>query len=56
MLAMTAWQATFGLVIVFFVFFPLLAHGLLGFAVAQSLGERQENLEFLEGRQDESRG
>lgn len=54
-LAMTAWKATFGLVVVFFVAFPLLAHGLIGFAVAQSLGERQQNLEYLEGRgQDES--
>jgi hypothetical protein len=52
-LALTAWQATFGLVIVFFVAFPLLAHGLIGFAVAQSLGEHQENLEYLEGREPE---
>ena len=55
-LALTAWKATFGLAIVFFVAFPLLAHGLIGFAVAQSLGERQENLEYLEGRQQESQG
>ena len=55
-LALTAWKATFGLVVVFFVVFPLLLHGLIGFAVAQSMGERQENLEFLEGRQQESQG
>jgi hypothetical protein len=55
-LALSAWKATFGLVVVFFVVFPLLAHGLIGFAVAQALGERQENLEYLEGRQDESQG
>jgi len=55
-LAMTAFQATFGLVVVFFVLFPLLAHGLIGFAVAQSMGEREENLEYLEGRQQESQG
>jgi hypothetical protein len=55
-LALTAFKATFGLVIVFFVAFPLLAHGLIGFAVAQSLGEREENLEYLEGRQQESQG
>ena len=55
-LALSAVKATFGLVIVFFVAFPLLAHGLIGFAVAQSLGEREENLEYLEGRQQESQG
>jgi hypothetical protein len=51
-LAITALRATLGLVIVFFVVFPLLLHGLIGFAVAQSLGEREENLEYLEGRED----
>jgi hypothetical protein len=55
-LALSAFKATFGLVIVFFVAFPLLAHGLIGFAVAQSLGEREEHLEYLEGRQQESQG
>jgi hypothetical protein len=55
-LALSAVKATLGLVIVFFVAFPLLAHGLIGFAVAQSLGEREENLEYLEGRQQESQG
>jgi hypothetical protein len=53
-LALTAFKATFGLVIVFFVVFPLLLHGLIGFAAAQSLGEHEENLEYLEGRQDET--
>jgi hypothetical protein len=53
-LALTSTRATFGLVIVFFVIFPLLLHGLIGFAAAQSLGEREENLEYLEGRQDET--
>jgi hypothetical protein len=53
-LALTAFKATFGLAIVFFVAFPLLAHGLIGFAVAQTLGEHQENQEYLEGRQPES--
>lgn len=37
------WTDTFGLVIVFFVAFPLLAHGLIGVAVAGGLGEKQEN-------------
>jgi hypothetical protein len=51
-LALTALRATLGLAIVFFVVFPLLLHGLIGFAVAQSLGERRENLDYLEGRED----
>jgi hypothetical protein len=55
-LALTAWKATFGLVIVFFVIFPILVQGLIAFAVAQALGEREENLEYLEGRQQPSQG
>ena len=55
-LALTATRATFGLVIVFFVVFPLLLHGLIGFAVAQSLGEHEDNLDYLEGRQEDSQG
>jgi hypothetical protein len=51
-LALSAVRATLGLAIVFFVVFPLLLHGLIGFAVAQSLAEREENLEYLEGRED----
>jgi len=47
--ALTAVQATLGLVVVFFILFPLLAHGLIAFAVAQVLGERQENREFTAG-------
>ena len=54
--ALTAGQATFGLVIVFFVLFPILAQGLIAFAIAQALGEREENLEYLEGRQQPSQG
>lgn len=53
MLALSAWEATFGLVIVFFVAFPLLAHGLIGFAVAQALGEKQENDAYAAGTTDE---
>jgi hypothetical protein len=37
------WTDTIGLVVVFFVGFPLLAHGLIAFAAAQGLGERREN-------------
>ena len=48
-LADAALSSTLGLVIVFFVVFPLLAHGLIGFAVAQVLGERQENQKYAAG-------
>jgi hypothetical protein len=52
-IALSAFKATFGLVIVFFVIFPLLLHGLVGFALAQSAGEHQDNLEHLEGSEDQ---
>ena len=45
-LGLTAWAATFGLVVVFFVIFPVLAQGLIAFAVAQALGERADNEEY----------
>jgi hypothetical protein len=45
-IALTATKATLGLVVVFFVVFPLLAHGLIAFAVAQVLGEREDNREY----------
>lgn len=48
-IALSPFKATFGLVIVFFVIFPLLLHGLIGFAAAQSAGEHQDNLEHHEG-------
>ena len=51
-LALTAFKATFGLVVVFFVIFPALLHGLIGFALAQTAGEHQENLEMFEGGED----
>jgi hypothetical protein len=54
-LALTAFKATFGLVIVFFVIFPLLLHGLIGFALAQSAGEHQDNLEHFEAGEDTKR-
>lgn len=43
------WVDTLGLVFCFFILMPLLAHGLLGFAVAQVLGERQANQRFERG-------
>jgi hypothetical protein len=38
-----SWEATLGLVGVFFVFFPLLVHALVGLIAAQIFGERKEN-------------
>jgi hypothetical protein len=38
-----ALHGTIGLILVFFIILPLIAQGLIAFAVAQGLGERQEN-------------
>ena len=46
---MTDLQATLGLVGVFFVLFPVLVQGLIGFAIVQVLGERAENQEYRAG-------
>ncbi len=43
---MTDLEATLGLVGVFFVLFPILVQGLIGFAIVQILGERAENQEY----------
>jgi hypothetical protein len=45
-LGLSAWAATFGLVVVFFVIFPVLVQGLIAFAAAQAIGERAENEEY----------
>jgi hypothetical protein len=45
-LGLTAWAATFGLVVVFFVIFPVLVQGLIAFAVAIAMGERADNEEY----------
>jgi hypothetical protein len=45
-LGLSAWAATFGLVVVFIVIFPALVQGLIAFAVAQALGERAENEDY----------
>ena len=45
-LALSAFSATIGLVVVFFVAFPVLVQGLLAFIVAQAIGERAENQEY----------
>lgn len=44
-LALSSVAATLGLVVIFFVVFPVLVQGLIAFAAAQSLGERAENQE-----------
>ena len=54
-IALSAFAATFGLVVVFFVIFPLLVQGLIALAVALSLGERQENEEYLRHRSEQRR-
>jgi hypothetical protein len=45
-LGLSAWAATFGLVLVFFVIFPVLVQGLIAFAIGQAMGERAENQEY----------
>lgn len=51
-LALTATKATIGLVVVFFVAFPALAHVLIGVAVAQVLGEKEANDRYKQGLDD----
>ena len=46
-LALTATKATIGLVVIFFVVFPILAQGLIAFAAAQAVGERAQNERYL---------
>ena len=53
--ALSSVAATLGLVVVFFVVFPVLVQGLIAFAVAQVLGERSENQEYLARRQVQRR-
>jgi hypothetical protein len=45
-MGLSAWAATFGLVVVFFIIFPVLVQGLIAFAIAQAMGERAENQEY----------
>jgi hypothetical protein len=51
--ALTSTKATIGLVVIFFVLFPILAQGLIAFAAAQAMGERAENERFLSEHGDE---
>jgi hypothetical protein len=46
MLALTDVSATIGLVVVFFVIFPILVNVLVVLAVGQALGERAENQRY----------
>ena len=46
-LALSSTSATLGLVVVFFVIFPALVTGLIVFAIAQVLGERAENQQYM---------
>ncbi|HEV2999886.1 MAG TPA: hypothetical protein VGW75_04015 [Solirubrobacteraceae bacterium] len=50
------WEATAGLVGVFFVFFPLLVNGLIVFIVAQVIGERTQNQAYARGEDSGSSG
>jgi phage shock protein PspC (stress-responsive transcriptional regulator) len=43
------WRDTIGIVVVFFVAFPILVQGLIAYAVAQALGERRENAALSRG-------
>jgi len=54
MIALSATSATLGLVVVFFVVFPALAHVLIGFAVAQVMGEHQDNQKYEAGLSDDA--
>jgi len=45
-LALDDVSATIGLLAIFAVLFPALAHVLIGFAIAQVLGERRENQNY----------
>jgi hypothetical protein len=53
--ALSATAATLGLVVIFFIVFPVLAQGLIAFAIAQVLGERAENQEYLARRRVQRR-
>jgi hypothetical protein len=48
-LALSSTAATLGLVGTFFVLFPILAQGLIAFAIAQVLGEHAENQAYAAG-------
>jgi hypothetical protein len=43
---LSAWAATFGLVLIFLIIFPALVQGLIAFIIAQALGERGDNQDY----------
>jgi hypothetical protein len=49
-IALSAVASTIGLVVVFFVIFPVLVQGLIALAIAQVFGERAENQAYLARR------
>jgi hypothetical protein len=54
-IALSSVAATFGLVVVFFVVFPILVQGLIAFAIAQVFGERAQNQEYMQRRRQQRR-
>lgn len=48
-LALSAFQATFGFIIIFGVIFPVIVQGLILYAAAQAASEHQQNLDDLDG-------
>jgi hypothetical protein len=54
--ALTDVSATLGLIVVFLVLFPALVHVLVGFAVAQVLGERNANQRYKKRSGSQHRG
>ena len=50
MFALSAWSVSIALIAVFGVLFPALVTGLIAFAVAQGIAERQQNNERRTGR------
>ena len=48
-LGLSAFSSTFGLVVIFFVVFPLLVQGLIALAIGQAVGERAENQAYAAG-------
>ncbi len=46
---MSAFSSTFGLVVIFFVAFPILAQGLIAFALVQTKTEYEQNQALIDG-------
>jgi hypothetical protein len=56
-IASAATSMTIALIVIFFVVFPVIAQGLIAYAIAQGLGERRANDEYVaRGRQQPSQG